>query len=353
MRMPVSAVDLFCGAGGLTCGLQRAGVRVLAGIDLDNNCRYAFEHNNHVHFVETPIQDVTSEQIDAFYPEGHIKVLVGCAPCQPFSTHSNKMKKLKGHIDDRWFLLNHFSRLIRGMHPDVVSMENVPQLSKQIIFQEFLDTLHEEGYKPNWTIVHCPDYGIPQSRNRLVLLASQYGEIHLLPPTTAQNAYLTVRDAIGGMPPLRAGESNAFDPLHKSSTLTPLNLRRIRQSVPGGTWRDWDEALLSECHRKVTGKTYPSVYARMQWDEPAPTITTEFYNYGTGRFGHPEQDRALSLREGAILQTFPPEYVFCEGTELPFRKIGKMIGNAVPVRLGEIIGISILRHLDEMGIDYE
>ncbi len=351
--MPIAAVDLFCGAGGLTCGLQQAGIDVIAGIDFDGNCRYAFEHNNHALFIESPIEEISHEQLDAFYPMNTIKVLMGCAPCQPFSTHANKVRKANEKKDDRWFLLNHFSRLIKESHPEIISMENVPMLSKQDIFQDFLDTLTFNGYYYDWKIVHCPQYGIPQNRHRLVLLASQYGEIHLIPPTHNAETYQTVYEAIGMLQAIHAGESDPNDPLHRSSHLSDLNLRRIRQSHPGGTWRDWDNELLAECHRRESGSTYSSVYARMKWDEPSPTITTQFYNYGTGRFGHPEQDRALSLREGAILQTFPPEYVFSCGNNLSFKKIGKMIGNAVPVRLGEIIGLSILQHLQERGINYE
>jgi DNA (cytosine-5)-methyltransferase 1 len=122
---------------------------------------------------------------------------------------------------------------------------------------------------------------------------------------------------------------------------------RIKASKPGGTWRDWDRKLLANCHRKSSGKTYPSVYGRMAWDAPAPTITTQAYAFGSGRFGHPEQDRAISLREAALLQTFPDDYVFVEPhAEVRFATIGRLIGNAVPPRLGEVVAESILAHLD-------
>ncbi|GAJ03489.1 unnamed protein product, partial [marine sediment metagenome] len=144
-----------------------------------------------------------------------------------------------------------------------------------------------------------------------------------------------------------AGEVSTKDALHRASRLGDINLKRIKQSKPGGTWKDWDEDLRSPCHKKDSGKSYCGVYARMSWDTLAPTMTTQFYNYGTGRFGHPEQDRALSLREGALLQTFPPDYDFID-PELTFSKkrLGTHIGNAVPVRLGVIIGRSILNHLE-------
>lgn len=346
--MPVTAVDLFCGAGGLTRGLLDAGISVVAGIDFDINCKYAYEHNNGAKFVNARIEEVSGASISSYYPDGTTKILVGCAPCQPFSSHTNKYKKGQtAPRDERWFLLNHFSRLIRETNPDIVSMENVPQLSKQTIFTEFVETLKSLNYKVSWSVVYCPDYGIPQKRNRLVLLASKLGDITLIPATHTSDNYLTVRSAIGNTPAIAAGEAHKTDPLHRSSRLNALNLRRIKSSVPGGTWRDWAPELRCSCHKKDSGSTYASVYARMEWDQPSPTITTEFYNYGTGRFGHPVQDRALSLREGALLQTFPPTYEFLPTSEYSFKQVGKMIGNAVPVRLGEVIGKSILAHLDE------
>lgn len=134
--------------------------------------------------------------------------------------------------------------------------------------------------------------------------------------------------------------------LHAASKLSDLNLERIRASRPGGTWRDWPEHLVADCHRRETGRTYPGVYGRMEWDEPAPTLTTQFYGFGNGRFGHPEQDRAISLREGAILQGFPKSYSFLpDGAPVHFKTLGRMIGNAVPVTLGEVIGRSIAAHL--------
>lgn len=146
--------------------------------------------------------------------------------------------------------------------------------------------------------------------------------------------------------PIKAGERDPQDELHTASSLSPLNLSRIRVSRPGGTWRDWPEELQASCHRKDTGATYPSVYGRMEWDRPAPTITTQCFGYGNGRFGHPEQDRAISLREAAMLQTFPESYAFAPpGAPIKFNKMGRLIGNAVPVRLGEVIARSLVGHV--------
>jgi DNA (cytosine-5)-methyltransferase 1 len=178
------------------------------------------------------------------------------------------------------------------------------------------------------------------------LLASKYGNIQLIPKTHTPENYVTLRQAIEYLPPVEAGEICVSDPLHRASSLSEINLKRIKASKPNGTWRDWDEDLRLECHKKSTGKTYVSVYGRMAWDEPSPTITTQFYAYGTGRFGHPTQNRALTIREAAILQTFPPDYKFRENElEAPIKKLGTHIGNAVPVALGVVIGKSIQIHL--------
>jgi DNA (cytosine-5)-methyltransferase 1 len=179
----------------------------------------------------------------------------------------------------------------------------------------------------------------------MVLLASLLGNVEPIEVEHGKGP-ATVRQAIASLPPLEAGESSASDPLHTASKLSTLNIERIQASTPGGTWRDWPEDLRAECHRRATGKTYPSVYGRMEWDLPASTLTTQFYGFGNGRFGHPEQDRAISLREGAILQGFPPSYSFLpEGSTIHFKTLGRMIGNAVPVTLGKVIGRSIRRHL--------
>jgi len=227
-------------------------------------------------------------------------------------------------------------------------MENVPRLEDQGVFEEFLSTLHDARYHVDRNIVNCEDYGIPQHRQRLVLLASKLGPIRLLTPSEFGADRPTVRDSIADLPPLKAGERDETDPLHLASTLSKLNRKRIKASRPGGTWRDWKKTLVADCHKKRTGKTYPSVYGRMCWDEPAPTITTQFFGFGNGRFGHPEQDRAISLREGAILQSFPKDYEFVPPEESIFKKsVGRLIGNAVPPTLGEVIGMSILEHVDQ------
>lgn len=345
-----SAVDVFCGAGGLTRGLLDAGIPVVAGYDIDEACRYAYEHNNGpAVFKKQSVTELKGKDLSSHYPAGHTRILVGCAPCQTFSKYTQGLDNAN---DPKWTLLREFARLVRELKPHIVSMENVPQLQDYSVFEEFLETLRAEGFhfteEAEKRIVYCPDYGMAQHRYRLVLVASRLGPISLIPPTHKPQKYKTVRHVLAALPKLHAGEVHAKDPLHRSSRLSDLNLRRIRHSKPGGTWRDWPPELVAKCHRKKTGKTYPSVYGRMSWDEPSPTMTTQFYGFGNGRFGHPRQNRGISLREGAILQSFPKEYEFVKpGAEYCFKTIGRMIGNAVPVKLGEVVGVTIQNHLND------
>ena len=331
MKRPVSAVDLFCGAGGLTHGFTLEGINVGAGIDLDPACEYAFRHNNAgVAFLPEDVINITADRLRPYFSDGAVKLLAGCAPCQPFSTYS------QGHRSDddqRWTLLRQFARLAEELRPDIVTMENVPKLEEHEVFTDFIDALEKLGYYVTYSVVDCRYYGIPQQRKRLVLLASQYGEVKLQPPTHSEQDFVSVRQTIGSLEKISSGEISKSDPLHRASLLTEKNLQRIRASKPGGTWRDWDRKLRTKCHRKKSGKTYPSVYGRMSWDEPAPTMTTQCYGFGNGRFGHPEQDRAISLREAALIQTFPENYAFAPvGQTVSFKKTGRLIGNAVPAR---------------------
>ena len=343
----ISAVDLFCGAGGLTQGLLQAGLSVSAGYDIEGACRYAYEKNNNASFIEKSVSDLAVEELIDLYPKGAIKVLVGCAPCQPFSKYTQSMRNDK-ITDEKWRLLYDFLRLVEGVEPEIVSMENVIEIQRHKVFYDFVLSLENMGYHVFYTEVFCPDYGVPQQRKRLVLLASRLGKIELYPPHSSP--YVTVRQAIGSLRNLDAGEVDPADSLHRASRLSELNMKRIKHSHPGGNWRDWPEELIAKCHIRSSGKTYPSVYGRMEWDKPSPTITTQFFGFGNGRFGHPEQNRALSLREGAILQSFPHNYEFVsQESKLSFSHLGKMIGNAVPVKLGEAIGKSILNHIKTSG----
>ena len=345
-----TVIDLFCGAGALTHGFIKEGFNVVAGLDADKSCKYAYETNNPgAAFIEKKIEDVEAADLKQRYPEGHVKILVGCAPCQPYSTYNRK----KQDRERKWELLSNFSDLISEVEPDIVSMENVPNLTtfrNGEIYQDFLDALEDNEYKVSpYPEVYCPDYGIPQHRKRLVLFASkpEYGKIKLLNRTHTPAKYKKVRDVISDLEPLEAGKTSQNDPYHKAAGLSELNLRRIKASRQGGTWRDWPDELVAQCHRQESGNTYSSIYGRMKWDAPSPTITTQCFGFGNGRFGHPEQDRAISLREAARLQTFSDDYEFVhpDGPH-PIKAIGCFIGNAVPVELAKIIAKSIKRCLE-------
>lgn len=346
--MKIRAVDLFCGVGGLTHGLEQVGIEVVAGIDFEQSCQLPYEHNNSGKFIHKDIKDVTAEEIINLYPKDtDMRVLVGCAPCQPFSNYSNRYKN-NGTKSDKMDLLYYFGNLVKETLPDIVSMENVPQMAKTNVFEDFVNLLEELNYNVEWNVVYAPDYEIPQNRKRLVLVASKVSVINIIPPLREEGEYLTVRDAIAHLEEITPGNINKKDPLHASRNLSELNVKRMKQSVPGGTWKDWDYELLPNCYKRESGQSYKSVYGRIEWDKPSPTITTQFIGYGNGRFGHPEQNRALSLREGAMLQTFPENYKFVDSIDYSKQKVAVQIGNAVPVKLGYVIGQSILNSLEEI-----
>ncbi|HEJ7172224.1 DNA cytosine methyltransferase [Serratia sp. CY76391] len=339
--MTAKVVDLFCGAGGLTHGLELAGLDVVAGIDLEKDCQYAYESNNKSRFINKDVSFVTREEIAKLFGNASYKVLAGCAPCQPFSKYTQGLSK---ENDKKWPLLYEFKRLISESEPEIVTMENVPDVTKHKVYSDFHDALIAMGYHVWASKVECVDYGIPQSRTRHVLLASKLGELSLIAKTVTQP--ITVRESIGHLQAINAGEVAHDDPIHRASKLSAINKQRIIHSKQGGSWRDWPEELIAACHNKLSGKGYASVYGRMSWDKPSPTITTLCYGFGNGRFGHPEQDRAISLREAALLQTFPITYSFSKPDEqVKMKNVGRMIGNAVPVNLGKAIGLSILEHL--------
>jgi DNA (cytosine-5)-methyltransferase 1 len=344
MNKNIEAVDLFCGIGGLTYGLRKVGVDVIAGLDNDSSCKYAYEVNNKSKFIDADISEYDFEEMKKLFSENSVKVLVGCAPCQTFSSNTFKISKDVKQTDKRWTLINYFTEAIKIIRPEVISMENVRGLTKQQVFKDFVKDLEVLGYSIDYKVLYCPDYGIPQNRSRLVLLGSRVGKIEVPKATHKKDNYVTVGEVIRDLPQIGAGEISTSDRLHRAKNLSELNIKRIRQSLPNGTWKDWDKELLPMCYQKPSGATFTAVYGRMGWNNVSPTITTQFFNYGSGRFGHPDQDRALSIREGSLLQTFPANYDF--GTDMAVSTIGRHIGNAVPPMLGEIIGTAILDHIN-------
>lgn len=344
-----TTIDMFCGVGGLTHGLLKEGIPVVAGYDFDKSCKYAFEKNNNAVFITKDIKEVTSAEVNSFFGKKR-KILVGCAPCQPFSLYTNRKKKSE---NDKWALLYSFSRLIKEVQPEIVSMENVPQLAQfddGKVLNDFIKSLEDDKYSVSYKIVNAQDYGVPQRRKRLILLASKHGKIELISATHTKSNLKTVRKAIGHLAPIEDGVSDPNDALHYARKLTDLNKKRIQATREGGFWREWDESLWLECHKKEGGKSFRSVYGRMVWEDVSPTMTTCCVGLGNGRFGHPEQDRAISLREAAIFQSFPEKYDFIN-PEVPFSSaaLARQIGNAVPVDLGAAIGKSIKKHIEEYG----
>lgn len=349
-----AVVDLFCGVGGLTHGFVLEHFNVKAGIDFDKSCKYAFEKNNRSKFLHKDVSQLTPQELNKFYGKKR-KILVGCAPCQPFSiyNHKNSNNKQKLGEDVKWKLLYSFSDLIDSTEPEIISMENVPLLAKfnnGKVFKDFITKLHKKGYHVTYYIVNAQEYGVPQRRHRLILFGSIHGRIELIPPTIQDGRYNTVRDAIGHLPAVEDGITHPKDRLHRARKLSDLNKKRIQATKEGGFWRDWDESLWLECHKKESGKSFRSVYGRMTWDEVAPTMTTYCTGLGNGRFGHPEQDRAITLREAALIQSFPASYEFSD-PDLPLStpNIARHIGNAVPVGLGAAIAKSIKNHIKSIG----
>lgn len=341
-------IDLFCGIGGLSYGLKCQGMKILAGFDLDYTCQYAYETNTGGKFYYRDVKTISGDEINKLYSQKKnvIKVLAGCAPCQPFSSYAFKNKNKD---KDKYNLLYEFGRLVKEVHPDIVTMENVPAIASfklKSVLADFVEVLQNEGYNVKYKVVYCPDYGIPQTRKRLVLLASRLGNIDLISPTHKKENYVTVKDAIGHLPPLEAGQGCPTDALHRCRALSPLNLQRLKSTPYGGSWKDWPADLMLECHKKESGKSFGSVYGRMVWEEPSPTMTTLCTGIGNGRFGHPVQNRAISAREAALFQTFPITYKFFTNEhEVSLTKASRYIGNAVPPKLGEVIAQSIKSNL--------
>ena len=329
--------------------MKSKGFNILAGYDLDATCRYAYETNNDAKFIYKDIKTVSPDEIRTAYCKGSIRVLAGCAPCQPFSSYAFKNKKKD---PNKYDLLYEFGRLVKAVHPDIVTMENVAQIlsfKEKPVLSDFENLLKNEGYHVWVNPVYCPDYGIPQTRKRLVLLASRLGNIELITPTHKPNEYKTVKETIGDLPELKAGETDKNDPLHRAKALSPLNLERLHHTPYGGSWKDWPKDLQLRCHKTDNGRSFGSVYGRMVWEKPAPTMTTQCTGLGNGRFGHPIQDRAISIREAALIQTFPKTYKFFADEEyVAITKASRYIGNAVPPRLGEVIAESIISHLNRI-----
>jgi len=345
----VNCIDLFCGAGGMTHGFMLEGVPVALGVDFDGMCKHAYEHNNApAKFMQADIAGLSgADLVPWLAPQDNVTVLIACPPCQPFS---NMTSRYDDHAN-RKDLVRTAARLAVELEQqlgsmDIFVMENVANVREDQRFKDLVQDLQALGMHVWHDVVQCADYGVPQTRRRTVLLASRLGPLSL---TGQKVPHVTVGATIGKLPSLAHGQTDKRDRYHKARGLTDLNLRRIQASRPGGTWKDWPPELLPAKQLKQSGQSYVSVCGRMSMDKVGPTITTEFYNYGSGRFGHPVQDRALSIREGAMMQGFSRNYEFLPPTEAVTAKhVGRMIGNAVPVQLARAIARSIKAHIAEV-----
>lgn len=339
----MDAIDFFCGAGGLTRGLLDSGIPVVLGIDADEQCRQTYEANNGVPFLAADVRNLRAEDIedhlDGVDPDDLL--LAACAPCQPFA----QLNRI-GDNDGAATLLGQVARFVRELRPRCVFVENVPGLAKvrgsstHNRFRRMLDRL-EYGYCEG--TLDAKAYGVPQTRWRYVMLAIRDAEPTLPPPThgTRLLPHETVENAIGHYPAIEAGETHPTIPNHRAAGLSPLNAERMRHTPQnGGDRRAWPEHLWLNCHANgYQGHT--DSYGRMFWQRPAPTLTCRCHSISNGRYGHPEQHRAISFREAARLQSFRDDYVF-HGTVLSH--LASQIGNAVPVRLAEAVG----RHIQNL-----
>jgi DNA (cytosine-5)-methyltransferase 1 len=338
--MSIVAVDMFCGAGGVTCGLSRAGIRVALGVDNREECRLTYALNNSpAKFLREDIRNLTGRKLLSHVSgieEDDYLLLAACAPCQPFSQHNRR-----GRDASQRTVLCCVENIVGELCPDFLFLENVPGIQNVSGFSAFRRLLHTLGmlkYKVKFQTVDARDYGVPQTRRRLVLLASVYNDVEWPMPTHGNDAplspFVTVRDAISRFPQLNAGESHPTQANHVAARLSLRNLRRMQLTkADGGSRMEWPSEMHLKCHRTHDG--HPDVYGRLRWDAPAPTLTTKCTSLSNGRYGHPEQDRAISVREAAALQGFDDNYIFYGMIQDATRQVG----NAVPPILTERFGL--------------
>lgn len=328
-------------------------MEIVFALDYDEDAKRTFETNfPDTRFDSVDIRTVSVSEIcklvDSHRPAPIL--FCGCAPCQPF-TKQNTIQP-EPSDDDRVPLLSYFTKLVESCRPDIVFFENVPGIQSikhdSQPFARFVSIVKRLGYSiSRASAVRLMQYGVPQSRRRLVLLISRHGSIELPPPTHGpgrESPYVTVRDTIADLPPIAAGETHLDVLNHRAAGLSERNLQRIGVTPEGGSHREWQDSLKLPCHKNTDG--HSDVYGRMWWDRPASGLTTRCISYSNGRFGHPDQNRAISIREAACLQTFPRKFEF-KGS---LGAMARQIGNAVPPRITELAGAHFNRHLRDHGV---
>jgi len=316
------AIDLFCGCGGLTLGLKQAGFEVIGAVDNDSLAVETYKVNHsEVNVWERDIQGLTVGWVKRKLGlrKGELDLLAGCPPCQGFTA----MQTLNGKrhiVDKRNTLIREFWRFVEGLEPKAIMLENVPGLKKYWRFKLFLRDLQKLGYQTNYDVLNAAEYGVPQRRRRLILLAGKGKKIEFAKKTKKK----TVAHAIKDMP----GQSESGDPLHDYKERRSEKVKRLIKRIPkdGGSRKELGKRYQLKCHKRCDG--FKDVYGRMAWKKPAPTITSGCTNPSKGRFLHPEKNRAITLREAALLQSFPKDYKF--NVSIGKGKIAELIGNALP-----------------------
>lgn len=340
----LTAIDLFCGAGGLTLGLKQAGFKVIAGVELNPIAAETYRLNHtDVDIYEQDIRSINPAEVltNSNLKPGDLDLLAGCPPCQGFSSQRTR-NKANAHFDPRNDLIFEFLRFVEIILPKTVMLENVPALAKNWRIFKLKEGLEQLGYivDCNSISIHdAADYGVPQRRRRLLFKASRFGIILDAPKTKKRK---TVKESIFNLKP--AGSSG--DPLHDHGEERSEKVKKIISLVPknGGSRTDLPKKYWLECHKRGIGG-YKDVYGRMKWDDVSPTITGGCHNPSKGRFIHPEFDRAITLREAALLQTFPKNYKFSltRGKD----SIALMIGNALPPKFIKTHALQYARHIKE------
>lgn len=353
----IAAYDFFCGCGGTSRGFQNAGIDIVFALDIDPDARSTFTQNfPETIFCNKSITKLTPSDLQPTLDKhkDSYKLFCGCAPCQPFTKQYTESPKR----DTRKSLLSQFGIIIEKYKPDFVFVENVPGLQKvpkhkRGPFPAFKELLRKMGYYITYGIVAAQDYGTPQLRRRFVLLASRHGEINIPLPTHGKDhgtPYKTVRDAIDDLPAIAAGEIYKEPKVlnHRAAKLSELNMKRIKSSDhDGGGRNNWPEYLVPKCYTRINkhGETHSGhtdCYGRLWWGKPATGLTTRCISYSNGRFGHPEQNRAISVREAARLQGFDDAFEFTGN----LNSMARQIGNAVPVNLAVAMGKHFIKHLE-------
>ncbi len=340
------AIDFFCSGGGMSFGMQQAGINVIAGIDFDKTCKETYEANiKGAEFIHADVFDLKAQDLEkrlSLKKNDDNLVLIGCSPCQFWSIINTDRAKSQRSKN----LLKEFRRFVEYFIPGYVVVENVPGVLRrknESGLEDFITWLEEDNkYKVHFKVHEVSEYGVPQHRKRFTLIANRVTGKEL-EPIKVEGKKKYVRDVLGeqnGFPKIEAGHKDNTPFMHTVAGLKEINLKRLALTEKdGGTRLAYvDSKLAPQCHRnKKDG--FKDTYGRMYWDKPAPTITTKFFSISNGRFAHPEEDRAISLREGAVLQSFPKDYIFKTTT---IAHTARMIGNAVPPKYAEAIGKAIV-----------